>query len=412
MNYLIIGNGFDLAHGYKTRYQDFLYWVKQEINLYNSTEDSERIGIELVFNIDKSLLDKISTITKTHTYLQKEIWKLIDKNYWLEYFIYSEDKLQDGWTGFENEISMVIQQFDSIMRGRMGQRYTNPIDSSALAMLPKFIDLHSVKVPVSDGTEKDLSDDKLKEASVRKGYYIVEGLTSYKEMIERFSKDLSSLIRLFEIYLLYFSKRKVGKKRLPGLKNLRINRVISFNYTSTYSDLYDADCETDYIHGQASKDHKAETDNLVLGINEYLDDNRASKELEFIGFKKYYQRIRKRANSDYMSWIDNIRAISDKSNVKERDVLLGKIRANDSESPSDYINQVYIIGHSLDKNDADVLKGFIQNDNVRTTIYYFNDADYAQKVANLVQVLGKEDFIRRTAGNHQTIYFVDQSELM
>lgn len=33
---------------------------------------------------------------------------------------------------------------------------------------------------------------------------------------------------------------------------------------------------------------------MVLGIDEYLSEDRRSDEVEFIAFKKYYQRIYKR----------------------------------------------------------------------------------------------------------------------
>ncbi len=399
MNYLILGNGFDLAHGYKTRYQDFLYWVKQEVNLYNSLDTAARMGIKLLFNADSDLLFTNDSVGKTYPNIQQEIWECINCNFWLEYFIYSLDKMKDGWTGFENEISLVIQRFDSVMRQNMGQRYINPISSTALNCMSEFLRANSTHIRNSVDPTK----------------YIIAEVTTYKDMIDRFSKDLSSLIRLFEIYLLYFSKRNATKTPFPGLFNIAIDRVVSFNYTDTYSKLYNDKCEVNYIHGVADRKHPPKSDNMVLGIDEYLNDDRASSELEFIAFKKYYQRIRKMADPQYLGWIDEIS--SDVENLHHSlhaDVLE---RVHKDECDNDRyrelitMNRVFIIGHSLDKTDADVLKGFIKKDNVRTTIYYYNDEDYAQKVANLIQVLGKDDLIKRTAGKYQTIYFVKQSEL-
>lgn len=75
MNYLILGNGFDLAHSYKTRYQDFLDWIKQEINLYNSLDSSKRLGVNMRVNSDASLLTTKNKVSRTHTGIQKEIWE-------------------------------------------------------------------------------------------------------------------------------------------------------------------------------------------------------------------------------------------------------------------------------------------------------------------------------------------------
>lgn len=74
-------------------------------------------------------------------------------------------------------------------------------------------------------------------------------------------------------------------------------------------------------------------------------------------------------------------------------------------------HNVYIFGHSLDISDGDILKDLILNMNVNTTIFYFNRVDYANKIANLVKVLGQEELIRRTGGITKTIFFKQQSAM-
>lgn len=41
----------------------------------------------------------------------------------------------------------------------------------------------------------------------------------------------------------------------------------------------------DYIHGKANINKNVKTSNLVLGIDEYLNDERKDSELEFLVFK-------------------------------------------------------------------------------------------------------------------------------
>lgn len=74
--------------------------------------------------------------------------------------------------------------------------------------------------------------------------------------------------------------------------------------------------------------------NLVLGIDEYLDDNQKNTDLRFLSFKKFYQRMLKSTDSQYLNWIDEIRS--------------------SKEPPT-----LYIFGHSLDITDRDVLQPFI-----------------------------------------------------
>lgn len=47
--------------------------------------------------------------------------------------------------------------------------------------------------------------------------------------------------------------------------------------------------------------------NIVLGIEEYFDDEQKNKCLEFVKFKKYYQRIQKNTDSKYYDWINEVR---------------------------------------------------------------------------------------------------------
>ena len=59
-----------------------------------------------------------------------------------------------------------------------------------------------------------------------------------------------------------------------------------------------------------------------MGIDEYLNDERKDSELEFLVFKKFYQRVYKSTDNDYLNWIDRIRDeyanyIENKNNMLE-----------------------------------------------------------------------------------------------
>ena len=79
----------------------------------------------------------------------------------------------------------------------------------------------------------------------------------------------------------------------PDIEKMSFDKVLSFNYTKTYTKLYDS-CvcaEYDYIHGSTDIKNTIETNNMVLGIDEYLDDDRKNRDTDFIAFKKFYQRM-------------------------------------------------------------------------------------------------------------------------
>lgn len=144
----------------------------------------------------------------------------------------------------------------------------------------------------------------------------------------------------------------------------------------------------DYIHGKANSDHTLETNNMVLGIDEYLPEDRRNRETEFIAFKKYYQRIYKETGCKYKEWVEFIRY------NKRMD------------------HRLYIFGHSLDETDGDILRDLILNDNVYTTIYYWNKETMGKQIANLVKVIGQDELIRRTGGRKKTIVFQKQQQIV
>ena len=45
---------------------------------------------------------------------------------------------------------------------------------------------------------------------------------------------------------------------------------------------------------------------MVLGIDEYLDDDRKNRDTDFIAFKKFYQRIYKETGCKYKDWVTEI----------------------------------------------------------------------------------------------------------
>ena len=205
---------------------------------------------------------------------------------------------------------------------------------------------------------------------------------------------------------------------LPDINNLDIDKVLSFNYTDTYVKLYDfAHDKCDYIHGKANSNGTISTNNMVLGIDEYLHGERKDNEVEFVAFKKFYQRICKQTGCQYKEWAEEI----------EHDGILEKLNLREEFREKmhfdDFVNQnfLYIFGHSLDVTDKDVLKTLILNDNVYTTIYYLEKfdkngngdngrGDLEQKVSNLVKVIGQDELIRRTGGNTKTIEFKLQTK--
>ena len=120
---------------------------------------------------------------------------------------------------------------------------------------------------------------------------------------------------------------------------------------------------------------------MVLGIDEYLDERERNRQLEYVAFKKYYQRIFKHTDYFYSDWF--------KSSLPKN---------------------LYIIGHSLDVTDKEVLKYLILHQNVQTTIFYHNKESNGKQIANLVKLIGYDNLnlLARGRDNTRKIIFREQ----
>ena len=380
MNILVIGNGFDLAHGLPTKYEHFLTFL----NFANVHEKNKKEFIELN--------------------------KLIFDNIWIEYFIsiYEERKKtgKDGWIDFENEISKIIQSLNSDMyklniEYRMDDRV---MDLSNKFLLHKYSKYFFVMLP---GDKPVDSNEKI----------------TFEEIRNRLLYDLNRLIRALEIYLTAYVSKIQCDEESPDIKkfferkmnenNLRETidtKILNFNYTTTIMKVYKYNLDIDYIHGKADINNTIDTNNMVLGIDEYLPEDRKSIDIGFIAFKKYYQRIYKQTGCKYKNWVEKIRCF--KQEVDEKLKNQYPIQIPYEKIPSKYRNQLYIFGHSLDVTDRDILRDLILNDNVFTTIYYHSKEVMGQQIANLVKVIGQDELIRRTGGSTKTIEFKLQQDMI
>lgn len=394
MNILILGNGFDLAHGLPTKYTDFLEWVKAEYALYRELKEK---NVDIVEKIKEITIDyaidyqpsKIE-VTSLEETIQLQIWKCINKNIWINYFLNNKTYQKENWIDFEREIFDIIKSVDNDTKT---QNFFGQIEN----LSNEFLDdnfLHK-------GFESLLNDKNGERAGKQQ--------ITYQELTNILLEDLNRLIRALEIYLVAYVEKLKYNVVSPDIQNINVDYVLSFNYTNTYEKIYGEgkNIDYDYIHGKGNINNTIETNNMVLGIDEYLSEDRKNNDIEFIAFKKFYQRIHKETGCKYRQWVDII-----VEEIKDIEETLRKnfpVQIPFEKFPNKHY--LYIFGHSLDITDKDILRDLILNDNVYTTIYYFNKDIYGQQIANLVRVIGQDELIRRTGGNTKTIEFKKQQDM-
>lgn len=440
MNILIIGNGFDLAHRLPTKYTHFLEWIVGEVEFWEDLKKQcDEMASHVVINLNVPDDKKRKTNINYRIGHQLELWNCIDNNDWFEYFLQCDMHGNENWIDFESEISKVIKSIDEDMK-------EDGLYEKIICLSDQFFNNKYTNNTAEYYTA--ICNEEAKK--------IEKPSIIYKEFRDKLINDLDKLIRAFEIYL----SEVVGKIDCnvispdieeillqseidkSGTKKNIINKVLSFNYSNTYERIYLfkethlVDEYIDYIHGKADAKNTLQSNNMVLGIDEYLTDDRKNNDIEFIAFKKFFQRIHKGTGCRYKDWVDEIQ----KNNEKHRediDSCKNELRENKGMGYSGYESKeklkelknhppkhnLYIFGHSLDVTDKDILRDLILSENVYTTIFYHqgNDnngcsdngrTDLGQKIANLVRVIGQDELIRRTGGSTPTIEFKLQQDMV
>lgn len=427
MKILVIGNGFDLAHELPTKYTDFLEFCKRVLPIYENVEGR---GVHLYqqqylfeWNFNKEIKEKLknayegrrkvivegnkSQIQTDYSRLD-EMYLVIKDNIWIEYFFQCNMYQKENWIDFESEVSKVIQSLDDDMHGE-----TYNLDNEITNLSNNFL-----REKYSEYTFV------VQQINMLGGKKSPKSIT-FKEIRNRLLSDLNKLIRALEIYLAAYVNEMQCNDELAIIKNIfekkdeqgKITgfidtKILSFNYTTTFKRIYKHSFDIDYIHGKADINNTKDTNNMVLGIDEYLPKKRRNRETEFIAFKKFYQRIYKGTGCKYKEWIDTIKGDftdyqTELENCKTEKSIMN-LKAAVNKLKKQYLNKhhVYIFGHSLDVTDKDILRDLILNDNVHTIIFYHDKDAMGQQIANLVKVIGQDELIRRTGGKDKLIEFV------
>ena len=117
--YLILGNGFDLAHNLPTSYKDFLFVCAEYIELNHTI----RVKNENIDKVKNGFIRKYKD--------DSNFKRLVKNNFWLKNFFNKLENIGDNWIDFEIEIK-------------------NQCESLAKNINHTFIDLGSNKVSLND----------------------------------------------------------------------------------------------------------------------------------------------------------------------------------------------------------------------------------------------------------------------
>ncbi len=347
MDVLIIGNGFDLAHGLKTQYSDFLPIIKSPDAFVDAITRMKR-GSDVPEMWEKYRHEGISDASIDNI---NEMSRILKQNVWAYYFSHCEADIQ-GWIDFEHEIFPAISLFQEIFKNAQNATVGLSGDTPVL-----YVNIGNNELLRRAGLfPKYISYFKDNPIHIKgKPFVGIQYGLVKKSVLDSLRHELDDFIKVFKIYLNEIvCSTKIDRK--PIIESIHADAIISFNYTNTeqqYDNLKKAN--TFHIHGNV-----LDKDSIVLGVDEVKSDTNK----DFIYFVKYFQRIRKKTNQEYKSLL-NCRSIGENLNL-------------------------IFYGHSLDSTDKDIIKTFVDTAN-HVSIYYKDQDDYEKKVINLIKLFGRDD---------------------
>lgn len=366
---LIIGNGFDLAHGLPTAYKDFMQFcnvvqtilLDKECTSISDAIENADIHSKIKAVIESELNNDTGILKNQTIQMVQELEGCIQENIWYKYFQKIEKDMRgDNWIDFESEISEVIEYLDRKI-DKLEQKYKrfDFINNDLYAKNRKFF--------------TTIFPDQLLSLSGR-------------EIRERCFNDLEKLTRALEIYLSVFVE-KIDCDKLNIISEIQPDYVLSFNYTDTYERIYgikEKKPEIFYIHGKCNAGNPMKENNMVLGIDEYWEGKDKDIHTNFSVFKKFVQRIRKKTGTGIYTTLDSI---------EYSPILLN------SEST------VYVFGHSLDKTAKDILSQILGHEDARVKVYCKDKGSEGELIAKMIQLIGQDNLVDKVYANPSKLEF-------
>ena len=397
MDILIIGNGFDLANGMKTRYSDFLKFAIRIKYILEKKDIDEELKCDK--KIEK-ILEKNCENVRNNIFERRDLLEtLFLNNVWIDYFVKKTKCIPDRWVDFEEEIGCVIHSiYDE----------------------KNFEDL---RLPWTSGDMVDCIQKYCEEIGENKDISVEEEKERYILILE---EHLIRLEKALELYLREYVMQAGIECSVPEVREIleknKDIQIISFNYTDTIEKYYGINNRSIvYIHGRLGEDTEYKKTDLILGIDD--KDDRLIHEMIFLPFYKYCRREIKGASHrtkklslELMEHTETL--LKAKRFYTENKVEMDMIEGGDKDYQEVYAKylqefedrnkktNLYIFGHSLAVSDREYLMDFLTNEQIRTTVFFHDEKQKTDQIKNLITMLGRGPFVDYTSRDR--IVFCEQ----
>ena len=366
MNVLMLGNGFDINYMLLTKYINFLNTVNflsgQDLTEIHTVGDV--LGAGGLHRLDSDIEKSYQKYKDAYdnTLLPKEdierISELVSNNNLFSYFINSVNR-DLGWIDFEKELMVIIEAFREFLAE---ENVTFNAERHSESRVNRYIigAFDYFYKPANPGMG-DIMEQRVKHKyTIEYPYGSFNSILNKEKIIATLEQQMVDVAECLRIYLKCFVGNVVGEmsrlkylQQIPALTGT--HRVVTFNYTNTYEQLYTSE-KVYHIHGSIRN-------RVIIGVNPDETDAIDSIDISFLRFKKYFQRVIQHSDDEYLGWITS------KHNIFS----------------------LVVMGHSLDITDKDIIMQMFDAAKDITVLYH-NESAEASLVANLINIYGKEKF--------------------
>ncbi len=336
----IVGNGFDIGCGLKTKYSDFLSFYTS-----NGIKNSLLVSFNQAYHYNYYENDEWNSFEKLICqYLQFLNYIFTDSNNVKSYFSNPQDDAY-GYNIYQY-FYMTINDISKL-----------PYEIILLLRLPNCLE-HKIRF-YSDADYKNalsyIESNDLKTIYLRCFVNTNDVNRNKKWVLNYLLKEFEAMLIDIESKLRDYVKQQSNSQTdLPKLlRNISVQKLISFNYTHTATKLFNVpENNVVYVHGDINS-------NVILGIEPSMISNQTfDEETDFIKFFKRFRRVFFDCNRNYEYKIMN--------NLSNKSVI-------------------GIYGHSLDLADRSILKPLFELECSSYDIYcYKNIGEYKLKLAKLI----------------------------
>ena len=364
---IIIGNGFDLAHGLPTSYKNFINWylegLTQALKDYSSDTLADDLCKFKIYKYDwytffinnphlndtsykeliKIINDNPQLLSFTSSRFLEAITKCIEKNNWVDiekeyYNLLSKDfesSNDENITKLNNELECLKNNLIT---------YLNEIETK---LINEFIVKDSIKEKIFEPINpRDISIEAKEKFEFFKNNRLAHD-SHYKSLLNKYNT--------------YKLLKDIDQRNSKEFYIPDSILLLNFNYTKT-ADLYlpnEDIFKVNHIHGKLSNPKS-----IIFGYGDELDDN--------------YKKLLKDNNNEYLKNIKSINYLN-YTNYRE---LLSYIES------APY--QIYIMGHSCGLSDKTLLNTLFEHDNcVSIKPFYYINKDGRDNYTDIVQNISR-----------------------